>query len=126
MYDSRRLWVTTEDNPFDPFTQGDRWNQWDMSHGYKTKMKLADISRCSIGNLSAEENRIARNQACIDLCRDDTRNFVFSIDGKYRFYYHLCEYGKTVPWGVTEEDDDWVDKRLSGFGLITNGVHNMN
>lgn len=27
-------WVTTTDNPFDPFTQYDEWYRYDESHGY--------------------------------------------------------------------------------------------
>ena len=27
-------WVTTTDNPFDPFTQWEDWYRFDMQHGY--------------------------------------------------------------------------------------------
>ena len=33
---TKDLWITTEDNPYDPFTQFQHWLSWDQSHGYDT------------------------------------------------------------------------------------------
>lgn len=119
--DTKTLWVTTEDNPFDPFTQGDRWYWYDMRMGYKTNMKVAANSYYSF-DLSPDERRRAINTACIDLVTDDSRNFVFSLDGKYMFRYCLVEEGKGIPWGATEKDDIYKDDGVSGIAMQTNGV----
>jgi len=39
--------LTTTDNPFDPFTEYDRWYAWDASAGYHTPEYLARIVRSS-------------------------------------------------------------------------------
>lgn len=122
--DQTRLWVTTEDNPFDPFLQGDRWSWYDKRMGYHTAQKVAADSRYSF-DLTPGERRIAINQACIDLVTDETRNFVFTLDGKYRFFYVLCKEGEGIPWGVTDNDDKFKGSKLSATGLITNGVRNL-
>ena len=33
---SRETWVTTLDNPFDPFSDFDNWKRFDEDHGYYT------------------------------------------------------------------------------------------
>lgn len=32
----KQVWVTTKDNPFDPFTQFDDWIRFDEDYGYNT------------------------------------------------------------------------------------------
>lgn len=39
--------LTTVDNPFDPFTQFDDWNAFDMLKGYNTLSYMARIVRFS-------------------------------------------------------------------------------
>lgn len=39
--------LTTVDNPFDPYTQFDEWNAYDVSRGYNTLGFLARIARTS-------------------------------------------------------------------------------
>lgn len=48
----RRIWPTTPDNPFDPFTQMDRWLSWDNAMGYNTCRKLANY--CKMSNMLTE------------------------------------------------------------------------
>ena len=33
---NKELWITTEDNPFDFFTETDRWINYDYQMGYDT------------------------------------------------------------------------------------------
>lgn len=40
----REFWVTTEDNPFDPFTQFDDWDRFDQDKGYFTCNYIARIA----------------------------------------------------------------------------------
>ena len=35
--------LTTEDNPFDPWTQYDLWREWDISHGYNLESYIATL-----------------------------------------------------------------------------------
>lgn len=32
----REVWITTTDNPYDPFTQMEVWKRFDEDHGYNT------------------------------------------------------------------------------------------
>jgi len=41
---SNRVMLTTIDNPYDPFTDFDRWYGYDMSKGYATCSYLARIA----------------------------------------------------------------------------------
>lgn len=41
------FWVTTIDNPFNPFTQFDDWHRFDEDHGYHTCEYIARIAKTS-------------------------------------------------------------------------------
>ena len=99
MNDDEMLWLTTEDNPFDFFTQQDRWINYDYQMGYNTCGKIAKASRYS-HNLSTAENRRAINDACLDLIRNNGTNFVLSRDGTQVFRYLITS--KKVPAGAEE------------------------
>ena len=51
-----RYFLTTEDNPFDPFEEFESWLQFDISRGYHTCNVLADHAIVSNGELSKEED----------------------------------------------------------------------
>lgn len=52
--------LTTVDNPFDPFTQYDEWNAWDMKSGYNTNNLLARIARTSPDHSEADLDQAIR------------------------------------------------------------------
>lgn len=81
------VWITTVDNPFDPFTQWERWLQFDESNNYKTCERVAAFAHCSKENLSDMENRELIDQALCRLCD-------FYGDKVYR----LVVEGETQPW----------------------------
>lgn len=54
--------LTTTDNPFDPFTQFDEWNNFDHTHKYETLSFLARIVRTS-DDLSEADQSLAIEQA---------------------------------------------------------------
>lgn len=39
----RQVWLTTIDNPFDPFDQYDDWKRFDEDHGYFTDSKVCRV-----------------------------------------------------------------------------------
>lgn len=92
----RDMWITTEDNPFDPFTQMDRWADWDEDHGYYTREKLAYLSGYS-HNLSPAENNRMIDAAIRDLVRNGFVTYI-DEDGKHTYLYVPAIKGKTVPW----------------------------
>lgn len=42
MYEERIPCITTTDNPYDPFTEFDQWESFDLKHGYFTCYALQD------------------------------------------------------------------------------------
>ena len=81
------VWITTVDNPFDPFTQWDRWFNFDEQNNYKTCERVARLAHCNSDNLSPKENRELIDQALITLCE---------IYGDK--VYRLVVEGETKPW----------------------------
>lgn len=68
--------LTTEDNPYDPFTQFDEWNAFDMQKGYNTCSYLARIAYTS-DDLSDLDNEIALTQAMKEIVE-------FNLTGNYK------------------------------------------
>ena len=83
----KEVWITTVDNPFDPFTQWDRWFNFDEQNNYKTCARVAAFAHCNEENLSPTENREMVNQALIRLVE-------LYGEGVYR----LVVEGETHPW----------------------------
>lgn len=48
--------LTTVDNPFNPFTEPEKWNQFDSEHGYHTTNYLARVLKTPFG-LSEEDEK---------------------------------------------------------------------
>ena len=43
----RRVWITTTDNPYDPFDNYDLWKRYDENSGYFSESYVARIARVS-------------------------------------------------------------------------------
>lgn len=43
----RQAWVTTTDNPFDPFDEDEAWKRFDEDHGYYTTNYMMRIANAS-------------------------------------------------------------------------------
>jgi hypothetical protein len=41
------VYITTEDNPYDPYTQWDEWYWYDLSKGYNTCERLDRVTKIS-------------------------------------------------------------------------------
>lgn len=60
--------LTTIDNPYDPFTEFDEWNAYDIQAGYNTCGYVARIARTS-PELSEADETIAINQAIDEIVK---------------------------------------------------------
>lgn len=62
--------LTTVDNPFNPFTQFDEWNVYDMQKGYYSLSFLARIAKVS-PELSEIDQTLAIDQAIDEIVREN-------------------------------------------------------
>ena len=62
--------LTTTDNPFDPFTQLDQWNQFDIMKGYGTLAYLARVVNTS-SELSDASQSEAIEQAIDEIMKEN-------------------------------------------------------
>lgn len=65
--------LTTNDNPYDPFDDFDKWFMFDNDHGYNSCSYLARIARTSDA-LTPNENNEELEQAIDDIIRLDFMN----------------------------------------------------
>ena len=49
-------WLTTKDNPFDPFRQFKEWSRFDIENGYRSSERLARIALVSDNLSKTEQN----------------------------------------------------------------------
>lgn len=54
---AKEIMITTEDNPFDPFSEWDEWYFYDLSKGYNSCERLARLAKTS-SQLSDSINNI--------------------------------------------------------------------
>lgn len=71
--------LTTTDNPFNPHTQFDEWNNWDQESGYHTCAYLARVVKTS-NELSDSDNELAIEQAIDSIIE-------FNLTGNYTRSY---------------------------------------
>lgn len=65
----KRFMLTTIDNPFDPFTEFDKWNQFDIEKGYYSCSLLARIAKTS-DSLTDYENELEIERAIDAIIKD--------------------------------------------------------
>lgn len=70
--DERDFMLTTKDNPFNPWTDYERWEVYDRDHGYFTPEYQARIAITSF-DLTDEENNEIINQAIEEIIDIDQR-----------------------------------------------------
>ena len=83
--------LTTSDNPYDPFTDWDKWYQYDETHGYHSCSLLARIAKTSSG-LPPKENENIIERAIDSIVEliplnsaDESNFYVKAIKGKTKF-----------------------------------------
>jgi len=71
-----KAWLTTSDNPYNPFTQWDDWYNYDVSSGYNTCSYLARIVHGSneLSDADEEEAETSAINEIVDL--NITGNYV--------------------------------------------------
>lgn len=70
---TRNCMLTTFDNPYDPFTQFEKWFLFDTEKGYNTCAYLGRIVRTS-DEFTDEENNLANERAIDEIIKYDFRN----------------------------------------------------
>lgn len=70
-----QTWLTTADNPFNPFDDHDNWRRFDEQHGYFTTNFIARVCRSS-DEMSEELQNQAWNDAIEDILKyANTNNY---------------------------------------------------
>lgn len=87
MSQTKDVWITTVDNPFDPFTQWDRWFNFDEQQNYKTCERVARFAHVNRKNLTEKENNDLIDQAIVR---------VYLLYGPQ--VYQIVVEGETTPW----------------------------
>lgn len=67
--------LTTEDNPYNPFSHFDEWYAWDTAHGYNTCSYLARVAKDS-PDLSPAQSQNSVNDAIDEIVS-------FNLTGNY-------------------------------------------
>lgn len=75
---TRKVALTTIDNPYSPFTQFNQWFFFDVEKGYNTCSYLARIAKTS-DSLSEEENEAEIERAIDEIIKFDFRNIYKKI-----------------------------------------------
>ena len=76
----RAVMLTTIDNPFDPFTQFDKWLTYDQSKGYFTNEYLARIVKTS-DELSETDQFLAIEQAIDEIVQLNVLGIYRKVEG---------------------------------------------
>lgn len=78
---SKSMWLTTVDNPYNPFLQWDDWYAFDMMKGYDTCGLIMSYAPCSEENFTDKENEEQIEYACnriLDYYNDEFYKLVFN------------------------------------------------
>lgn len=114
MAKKKKIWVTSDTNPFDPFTQDERWTNWDFQSGDGICCALARICGYSTVSLSPTENARMIEIAVQDLLDKEygesmPTGWHKDNSGKWVAETHMVHYvpaieGETIPWGDAYDD----------------------
>ena len=66
----KAVMLTTIDNPFDPFTDYDKWEQFDRAKGYHSNSLLARVAHIS-DELSEEQEAYEIEQAINEIVKEN-------------------------------------------------------
>lgn len=77
----RVVYLTTEDNPYDPYTNFDEWFAFDTQNGYNTCAYLARLAKTS--NAVSEKENVIEIESAIDRIID------LNLTGNYKKNVYL-------------------------------------
>jgi hypothetical protein len=83
-----KVWVTTSDNPYDYFTEYDKWYEFDESHRYSTSGLVARIARTN-NEFSDEQIEKDIERAVTDICRNGGLYLAMVTDDPKVFYKRI-------------------------------------
>ena len=81
MNEKQESWLTTLDNPYDPFTQFDEWYQYDTTNGYNTCAYLARIAKTS-NELSDADYNLEVDRAIEEILKFNPLNIYVKVKQK--------------------------------------------
>ena len=81
MNDKQESWLTTLDNPYDPFTQFDEWYQFDTNNGYNTCGYIARIAKTS-NELSDADYNLEVDRAIEEILKFNPLNIYVKVKQK--------------------------------------------
>lgn len=76
--------VSTEDNPFNPFTQSEEWEAWDTSNGYNTWCYIARLAPSSPYLDDKEEEDLVKFAIDEILLHNITGNYIRVKNPEYK------------------------------------------
>ena len=76
----RKVALTTEDNPFDPIDDFDRWYAFDTQNGYNTASYLARISAYT--DFMTDDEKLEEDERAID------EILSYNLTGNYKKVVH--------------------------------------
>lgn len=85
MNDKQECWLTTLDNPYDPFTQFDEWYQYDTTNGYNTCGYIARIAKTS-NELSDVDYNLEVDRAIDEIIKFDPLNIYVKVSQREKNY----------------------------------------
>ena len=86
--EDNQIWLTSVDNPFDPFTDFDNWYRFDTDKGYYTAGLIARFTDASAYELSDADYNSEVEQAVERALATDLEGYLFKV---------VRVGGKTIP-----------------------------
>lgn len=80
--DKTQFMLTTIDNPYNPFTEFDKWNLYDVEKGYNTCCLLARIAKTSEA-FTTKENEAEIDRAIDEIIENDFLGMRIKVDSTY-------------------------------------------
>lgn len=80
------FWITSNDNPFNPFLEFEKWYKFDEEKGYKTCERIAKLAHVDYELFTEHENEIEIGRAILFLINlfepVDLYRMVFADEGR--------------------------------------------
>ena len=81
--DKKKILLSTLDNPYDPFTQFNEWNQYDILKGYNTLAYLGRVTNFPEEATESEKNDVIDSAIAQAIELNITGNYIKVIEGEF-------------------------------------------